>query len=51
MNERRFISIPNQAISQFGAVREVNVPRMRVEIKRRDEMGMYKGGEIPIVGA
>ncbi len=51
MNERRFISIPNQAINQLGAVREVSVPRIRVEIKRSDEMGMYKGGEIPIVGA
>lgn len=40
--ESRFISIPNQTISQLGAVSEVRVPRIRVITKSRDEMGIIK---------
>ena len=42
INERRFISIPSQAISQLGAVREIKVPRIRLAIKSRDEIGIIK---------
>lgn len=42
MNERRFISIPNQAINQLGAVSEVMVPKINVDVKRRDEIGIIK---------
>ena len=44
INDSRFISIPSQAISQLGAVSEVNVPRTRDEKNKIEEMGMYKGG-------
>lgn len=42
MNERRFISIPIQAINQLGADRDVRVPRIKEEEKRRDEIGIIK---------
>lgn len=51
INERRFISIPSQAISQLGADKEVKVPRIREEEKRRDEIGIIKEEEVPILGA
>lgn len=46
MNERRFISIPSQAISQLGADKDVRVPRIKVDEKRRDEMGIIKEEKI-----
>jgi len=49
--DKRFISIPNQAISQLGAVREVNVPRIKVEVNKIEEMGIIKEDTSPMVGA
>lgn len=49
--DSRFISIPNQAIIQLGAVSAVAVPSTRVEKNKIEEMGIYKGGKFPMVGA
>jgi hypothetical protein len=54
INESKFISIPSQAISQLGAVKEIKVPKIRLIIKSRDEMGIikeessYNGGLSPM---
>jgi hypothetical protein len=49
--ERRFISIPSQAISQFGAVKDVSVPRINEEENKIDEIGIIKEELVPMVGA
>lgn len=51
INERRFISIPSQAMSQLGAVKEVSVPKISVVVNKRDEMGIIKEEIVPMVGA
>lgn len=47
MNDKRFISIPSHAISQFGAVRDVRVPNNKVKKNRVAEMGIIKGDFVP----
>lgn len=42
IKERRFISIPNHAISQLGAVRDVIVPRTRERENKIEEIGIIK---------
>lgn len=44
MKDKRFISIPSQAINQLGADRDVRVPRINDEKNKIEEIGMYKGG-------
>lgn len=40
--DKRFISIPSQAISQLGAVREVIVPRIKEAENKIEEIGIIK---------
>lgn len=46
INESKFISIPNQAINQLGAVRDVSVPRISEVINRIDEIGIIRENEL-----
>jgi len=38
-------------MNQFGAVRDVSVPKINVEENRMEEIGIIKGDYCPMVGA